>query len=80
MAVVQSDRELFTHRHVRRFRSCLTMAALVVTTWATTALAQTPQANFPEESGGMVDWLVALALAGIACGAGFWNPKRTHQN
>ena len=54
-------------------------AVIIVTGWTTTLLAQAP-VNIPEESGGMLDWAVAAGLAALVCVAGFWNPKRTHQN
>jgi len=57
----------------------LAAAAMIVAGWTTTLMAQTP-AKITEESGGMVDWAVATGLAAIVCGAGFWNPKRSHQN
>ncbi len=63
-----------------RMRHRLAMAMLSVMYLTATASAQIPALNITEESGGMVDWAVAAGLAVVVCGAGFWNPKRSHQN
>ena len=62
-----------------RRRCYLTSATLVLMGWTTTAMAQTP-VTITEEGGGMLDWAIATGLAAIVCVAGFWNPKRSHQN
>lgn len=63
----------------RQARYRLATATLIVTGWTTALMAQTP-VNITEESGGMLDWAVAAGLAAVVCVAGFWNPKRSHQN
>lgn|GEM_PF-4456366 len=55
------------------------MSLIVAVGSTSTLMAQTP-VTVDEKGGGMLDWVVALGLAGIVCVAGFWNPKRSHQN
>ena len=42
-------------------------------------LAQVP-ARLPEESSGIIPWVVAGAVAAICCATGFINPKRSHRS
>lgn len=62
-----------------RLGCVLTYGTLILAGWTTTVMAQTP-VTITEEGGGMLDWAIATGLAAIVCVAGFWNPKRSHQN
>jgi hypothetical protein len=56
-----------------RFTGAVTAILLIpVQAWA-----QQP-ADLPNEDKGIVQWLIALGIVALICGAAFLNPKRSH--
>lgn len=50
---------------------------LVVHLLSTTAWAQRP-GRLPNEDGGLLQWVIAVALSVVICAPALLNPKRSH--